>query len=94
MAAMPDGKGYWMMASDGGIFAFGDAPFFGSAAGRGGTWTAIAVVPQGVGYLLMSQSGAAVTFGTGFYVFGSGWGTFNPTSRLVGMNFYITGSLS
>jgi len=31
MAATPDGKGYWLVASDGGIFAFGDAGFFGSA---------------------------------------------------------------
>ena len=33
MAATPDGAGYWLMASDGGIFTFGDAPFDGSAAG-------------------------------------------------------------
>ena len=30
MAATPDGKGYWLVASDGGIFAFGDAVFYGS----------------------------------------------------------------
>jgi hypothetical protein len=30
MAATPDGRGYWLVASDGGIFTFGDAPFFGS----------------------------------------------------------------
>ena len=30
MAATPDGKGYWLVASDGGIFTFGDAPFYGS----------------------------------------------------------------
>jgi hypothetical protein len=30
MAATPDGAGYWLVAADGGIFAFGDAPFFGS----------------------------------------------------------------
>jgi len=29
MAATPDGKGYWEVASDGGIFAFGDAGFYG-----------------------------------------------------------------
>ena len=28
-----DGKGYWMVAADGGIFNFGDAAFDGSAAG-------------------------------------------------------------
>ena len=31
MAATPDGKGYWLVASDGGIFNYGDAGFFGSA---------------------------------------------------------------
>jgi len=35
MAATPDGKGYWTVASDGGIFSFGDAAghFFGSMGG-------------------------------------------------------------
>jgi hypothetical protein len=31
MAATPDGQGYWLVASDGGIFTFGDAAFEGSA---------------------------------------------------------------
>ena len=30
MTATPTGKGYWLVASDGGIFAFGDARFYGS----------------------------------------------------------------
>jgi hypothetical protein len=33
MAATGDGGGYWMVASDGGIFSFGDGTFHGSAAG-------------------------------------------------------------
>jgi len=28
-----DGQDYWLVASDGGIFAFGDATFFGSLPG-------------------------------------------------------------
>ena len=32
MASEATGLGYWLMATDGGIFAFGDAPFLGSAA--------------------------------------------------------------
>jgi len=31
MAPTFDGKGYWMVASDGGIFNYGDAGFYGSA---------------------------------------------------------------
>ncbi len=34
MAVTPDGAGYWLVAADGGIFAFGDAPFFGSMGGQ------------------------------------------------------------
>jgi hypothetical protein len=30
MAATPDGKGYWLVASDGGIFSYGNAIFSGS----------------------------------------------------------------
>jgi hypothetical protein len=32
MAPTADGEGYWLVASDGGIFCFGDAVFQGSAA--------------------------------------------------------------
>jgi hypothetical protein len=35
MAATSDGKGYWLVASDGGVFTFGDAPFEGSAGSNG-----------------------------------------------------------
>ena len=30
----PDGHGYWLVASDGGIFTFGDAGFYGSTGGQ------------------------------------------------------------
>ena len=33
MASFPSGKGYWLVAGDGGIFAFGDALFYGSTGG-------------------------------------------------------------
>ena len=33
MADTPDGAGYWEVASDGGIFTFGDAQFYGSTGG-------------------------------------------------------------
>ena len=29
-AVTPSGSGYWLVAADGGVFAFGDAGFFGS----------------------------------------------------------------
>jgi hypothetical protein len=30
MASTPSGNGYWLVATDGGIFSFGDAAFHGS----------------------------------------------------------------
>ena len=30
MAPTPDHRGYWLVASDGGVFAYGDAGFYGS----------------------------------------------------------------
>jgi hypothetical protein len=33
MAGTPTGAGYWLVASDGGIFSFGDAKFYGSTGG-------------------------------------------------------------
>ena len=32
--ATSTGKGYWEVASDGGVFAFGDAAFYGSMGGK------------------------------------------------------------
>ena len=44
MAATADGHGYWMVASDGGVFNFGDAPFLGYwAAGADVTVVGIAI---------------------------------------------------
>jgi hypothetical protein len=33
MATDPSTGGYWLVASDGGIFSFGDASFYGSMGG-------------------------------------------------------------
>jgi hypothetical protein len=56
MAATPDGRGYWEVAADGGIFAF-DAPFFGSRAGQSPVdrFFAMVATPTGGGYLLAGQ---------------------------------------
>ncbi|HVL92729.1 MAG TPA: hypothetical protein VM264_05230, partial [Acidimicrobiales bacterium] len=44
MASTPSGKGYWLVAGDGGIFAFGDATFLGST---GATRLASPIVGMG-----------------------------------------------
>jgi hypothetical protein len=65
MAATPDGHGYWMVASDGGIFSFGDARFFGSTGNirLSKPITGMAVSPKGSGYRLLGADGGIFTFG-------------------------------
>ena len=55
-----------MVASDGGVFAFGDARFAGSCPGVGGcAGAAVAVLPDasGNGYWLITQTGNVYAFG-------------------------------
>ncbi len=59
-------RGYFMVGSDGGVFAFGDAQFEGSCPGIGGcAGTAVAVMPDhtGNGYWLVTNTGGVYTFG-------------------------------
>ena len=65
VAAVPDGHGYWEVAADGGIFAFGDAHFYGSTGslvlnkpivGMGST-------PDGKGYWEVASDGGIFAFG-------------------------------
>jgi hypothetical protein len=65
MAATPDGKGYWEVYSDGGVFAFGAARFAGSMANRplAAPIVAIAASATGNGYLLVASDGGVFAFG-------------------------------
>ena len=66
MVASHDQGGYFMVASDGGVFAFGDAKFAGSCPGIGGcAGAAVAVMPDasGNGYWLVTQTGHVYAFG-------------------------------
>ena len=65
MAATPDGGGYWEVASDGGIFNFGNAGFYGS---EGGTpldkpIVGMAATPDGGGYWEVASDGGIFAFG-------------------------------
>ena len=66
MVSSHDQGGYFMVASDGGVFAFGDAHFAGSCPGIGGcAGAAVAVMPDasGNGYWLVTASGNVYAFG-------------------------------
>ena len=75
MAATPDGRGYWLAASDGGIFAYGDAGFYGSTGGMplNKPVVAMAATPDGRGYWLAASDGGIFAYGDAdFYGFTGG----------------------
>jgi hypothetical protein len=63
MAATKTGKGYWLVAADGGVFAFGDASFRGSAAAAGIRAVGIEPSPTGAGYLIAAGDGRVFAYG-------------------------------
>ncbi|MHB8682300.1 MAG: hypothetical protein ACYDA2_09435 [Acidimicrobiales bacterium] len=64
MATTPDGKGYWVAAADGGVFAFGDAPFFGSMGGHSLYAPIVGMAsPDAKGYWMGALDGGVFAFG-------------------------------
>jgi hypothetical protein len=65
MAPTSDGRGYWLVAADGGVFTFGDARFAGSRAGARGASPIVGLLPtgDGAGYWLVAADGGVFTFG-------------------------------
>jgi hypothetical protein len=93
------GKGYWLVASDGGIFNGGDAGFFGS----GGTLrlnrpvVGVAATPSGDGYWLVASDGGVLTFGdAGFYGSAAGFKLSQPIVGIAatpdGGGYWLVGS--
>ncbi|MGH9163998.1 MAG: superoxide dismutase family protein, partial [Acidimicrobiales bacterium] len=68
--AQRSGSGYRLVAGDGGVFAFGDARFFGStgAIRLNQPMVAMAATPSGQGYWLVAGDGGIFAFGdAGFF---------------------------
>ena len=65
MAATASGAGYWLASTDGGVFAFGDAGFFGSLGGMrlNAPVVGMAPTPSGAGYWLVAGDGGLFSFG-------------------------------
>jgi len=65
IASTPDGGGYWLVGIDGGVFAYGDATFYGSMGGQSvnAPVAGIARTPDGHGYWLVSWDGGVFAFG-------------------------------
>jgi hypothetical protein len=65
VAHTADQFGYWMVASDGGIFAFGDAQFHGSTGNirLNKPIVGMAATPDGKGYWLVASDGGIFAYG-------------------------------
>jgi len=65
MESTPSGRGYWLVASDGGIFGFGDAPFLGStgAIRLNKPVVDMAATASGSGYWLVAADGGIFSYG-------------------------------
>ena len=74
MASTPDGAGYWLVASDGGIFAYGDAHFDGSTGALRLNAPIVGMVRDGAGagYWLVAADGGVFSFGAASFVGSAG----------------------
>ncbi len=91
MASTPTGKGYWLVASDGGVFSYGDAKYHG---GTGGVHlnkpiVGIASTPSGNGYWLVASDGGIFTYGDARF-YGSAGGM-RLNKPIVGMTTTLSG---
>ena len=66
MAATPSGNGYWLVASDGGIFSFGDAGFHGSTGAMTLNQPITSVIQTRLGYDLVAKDGGVFNFNSPF----------------------------
>lgn len=78
--------GYWLVASDGGIFAFGAAGFYGSMGGLYlvSPMVGMARVPGGTGYWTVAADGGIFSFGDA--IFHGSLGGVSLNSAIVGMD--------
>ena len=85
MAATPTGRGYWLVGSDGGVFSFGDATFYGSTGSihLNQPIVGMAATPTGRGYWLVASDGGIFSFGDA--AFHGSTGSINLNQPIVGM---------
>ena len=85
MDVTASGNGYWLVASDGGIFTSGDAQFYGSTGGYrlNQPIVGMAATPSGNGYWLVASDGGIFAFGDAQF-YGS-TGSYRLNRPIVGM---------
>jgi parallel beta-helix repeat protein len=91
MARTATGNGYWIAQSDGAVFPFGDAAYYGSLGGANLAQpiVGIAPTPSGHGYWLVATDGGIFSFGDAHF-YGS-TGAIHLNQPVVGMASTPTG---
>jgi murein DD-endopeptidase MepM/ murein hydrolase activator NlpD len=89
--SMDAGDGYWTLTSDGGVYSFGDAPFFGSVSGMRLNAAVISLAPTATrrGYWELAGDGGIFSFGDARF-FGS-TGGMKLNEPIIGMAPTSTG---
>jgi hypothetical protein len=84
--------GFWAVASDGGVFSFGDAAFLGSTGGMAlnKPIVGMAATPSGNGYWLVASDGGIFTFGDAAFLGSTGDKVLNKP--IVGMGATPSGN--
>ena len=92
LAGTSSGNGYWLVASDGGIFAFGDARFFGSTGAMklNQPIVGMSATKSGQGYWLVASDGGVFSYGDARF-FGS-TGAMKLNQPVVGISVTGTGN--
>ena len=91
IAGAKTGKGYWLVARDGGIFSFGDAAFHGSTGAMrlNQPIVGITTTPSGGGYWFVAADGGIFSFGDA--QFKGSTGAIRLNKPIVGMAATPTG---
>jgi hypothetical protein len=82
MTPTSTGNGYWFVASDGGVFSYGDAGFHGKLV-LNQPVTAMLATPDDAGYSMVASDGGIFSFGDAPF-YGS-VGNLGTTTGVVGM---------
>jgi hypothetical protein len=85
MAATSGGNGYWLVASDGGVFSFGDARFFGSTGNLRLNRPVVGMRARhtGRGYWFVASDGGIFSYGNAQFC--GSTGRLRLNSPIVGM---------
>jgi hypothetical protein len=83
----PDNRGYWLVASDGGVFAF-HAPFRGSMGGKHLNKPVNGLVPFGNGYLMVASDGGVFDFSNKAFL--GSLGANPPSAPIIGITAFTS----